>query len=133
MDDLQVFVNRVMRTILSVKLSDKISVETMMEITGIPSVNRLTIESILIEMWKGINFDLQYTDGRTVLERVIPGSRSEFEKLAHIPLQKKHLTKDWLPVKFGKAWNLATTEFRLCTNYICAKKLAKDIASNCPI
>ncbi len=55
MAHLQVCINKVARTIIRAKKSDKIRVETLLEEAGLPSLNRLVIYTIAMECWRALS------------------------------------------------------------------------------
>ena len=60
MQGLQKVQNNTMRTLMKKKLSDIISISELLESCGWHSVNRLTIQNILMDAWKMITFDLSH-------------------------------------------------------------------------
>ena len=81
--------NDVLHKITQNKRKDEVSIETMMIETALPSINQITIESILMEMWRNINFDLQFARERELLREQMDGHRSMGQNMALVPLQKK--------------------------------------------
>ncbi len=51
MEDIQVKLNTLMRIITGHRKEDRISISDLLRKTGLPSINRMTIEGILKEMW----------------------------------------------------------------------------------
>ena len=59
MNDLQMLQNRMMRTVLGIKLTDKVSIEKMLCDMKMLSVNQQTCLSILMETWKSLNLGIE--------------------------------------------------------------------------
>ena len=57
MSELQIAQNNVMRTILTLKQSDRISVESLLDQCNWLSVNQMAINSMVLEAWKVIKKD----------------------------------------------------------------------------
>ena len=131
--EIRVFVNDLMRKILGVPRIDGIKIQTMMEKTGIPSINQVTVEVIMMEMWRSMKFNLQYSADRQLLQRDVDGHRSEGTRRAIVPMLKKSISKDNIQWKFGNVWNRTPQGFRDCDDLEDAKEKALRFSTTCPV
>ncbi len=53
----QTAVNDCARAIIGTRRSERVSTEHLLEQSGLPSVNRMIVEQIALETWKGLNYN----------------------------------------------------------------------------
>ncbi len=63
---IQVAINDCGRAILGSSRSERRPVQELLEMTGLPSLNRLTIQNIAVETWKGMNYVNVSSDGNKI-------------------------------------------------------------------
>ncbi len=131
--DIQIAINDTARAVLQKRRSARISRETLLQRSGIPSLNHLTISNLAIETWRAVN----RTNGpHDPLGNLVgtPGvfprqTRAGTNNLLSAPLSKPFKTFVW---EAHKVWNSAPT---LCeaSSLAAAKAVAHRLAANAPL
>ena len=120
---IQTKMNEMMRTILDLKIRDKISIQTKLKRCKMLSVNQMLCKAILVEMWKAVHFSI----------RPISSAFQERENKRYSELFKT--TND--PNSFisigAKLWEQTTEKFRKTNLLKVANKEAQILASTLPI
>lgn len=62
MDQIQVFLNDLMRLLVKAKRSDKISIKSLISSTGLPSVNQLCADGLLNELYRFEKFEMNLAE-----------------------------------------------------------------------
>ena len=125
MADLQKILNCSMRLACRVSSRDHVSIESLCERTGIPSVNQIAVESTLLECWRSLNHSLPSSDLFLHPTNYI-ATRAYADNLLGTP-RVKHVT-DFI-WKATKLWNSAGIEIRLMAQYKSAKDYIKFLAN----
>lgn len=116
---LQITINNVMRIITSSSLKDKISVRDLHASTGLPSLNQMAVQSILMETWKMVQNDeispFKMVGGRTRAasagDLIVPNYKIGF---------RYHGTR---------LWNKAPQELRQAPTKDTAKSIIRNFSS----
>ena len=128
---LQKILNENMRILARKKLSDRVSIENLISLTNLPSVNRLSIADKLMEVWKSFNIS------------GYPSSNifTKIEKPPHLMLRSN--TRGDMLIPFGskndlvkvctRLWNDAPLEIRQATSHNIAKNRILKYVRKFPI
>ena len=120
---LQVKMNEMLRIILNIKRKDKRSVDYMLKKCDLLSINQLACKSILLELWKARNFNIE-------------GIMKNF-KYRDIPRFKDLFRTSKDPKSFvsvaSKLWEKSSKRFRDTNLISVAKKEAEKLAKTLPI
>ncbi len=131
----QVVINDAARCILGCRMSDRITIETLLTRAGLPSANRMAIRAAAIETWKAIKVRDGPDQSPNPLGSLIgdPGAgpkstRSTTEGLLRPP----QCNKDTLVWTSYRLWN-SCEELRLAKSLPAAKRAAKKLAAAAPL
>ena len=83
MATIQKNLNDIMRILNLSGIGDKISIEKLGKLTGIPSLNQLIVEDCLMAVWKAKNFDLPLAISRPFFETGTWNTRSTEGERGH--------------------------------------------------
>ena len=128
MSGIQTIINDTMRTVASKKRSDKISIDTLSSITGIPTLNQIIVEDSLMQVWRSRRYELPLTTERTFFTSERRATRQGMRGLAVIPTVKSGDRENHLQTKLCQVWNAAPDDFRSEEHEIKAKKRARTYA-----
>ena len=129
MAQLQIQLNKAVRTVCGIRLSDKVSILNLLGKVGILSVNQLAAECLLIEIWKTINYGLPakryllLNDTTNEYE-----TRSKGKSMLKVPPREI-----WFGYKGPKIWNLLPQSTRDETNYIKVKGSISVFVKTLPV
>ena len=114
---LQRSLNGIMRIITQTPQPDKLSTEELLIQTGLPSLNQMTVESVLTEMWKADKYELPV---RSLFEET-PAGKRRTEKYKVPRLATNH--KEWFVWKGSVIWN----KFGRNLDGLCSSDVKKEI------
>ena len=132
MADLQVIVNDIARSLLGKRRQDRVTVSTLLDKTGLPSLNRLTAKSLAVETWKaatGINKPDPLSDLLGVPGSTGAGTRAATAQHIPPPMKKSSKTFVW---EAHKLWN-SLAEIRSAKTMSSAKAVATNFARTLPV
>ncbi len=132
--ELQTIVNTAARCILRKKLTDKVSVQTLLAQTGLPSINRLAVRSAALESWRAIQSNNNNRHDNPLGHLIgNPGSGTRATRAnTRGLLPPPTTTKDTLAWSAYKIWN-SCEDLRLATSLTAAKKAASCLARSAPL
>ena len=122
-EQLQVELNHLMRLLAGKTLAEHTSIEELISLTGLPTLNQITVESTLLETWKSIHWSLPCKEFFKPTE-----DRSSRRNKCFSLQIPKFAKKDLFPYKGSKLWNLLPTHIQDEKNFIVAKKEIKNFA-----
>ena len=131
----QVALNDVMRLMCGVKMTDKVSIEKLMERSGIPSLNQMSAQSTLLTAWKIMN---GHSPSLTSLvQEVSPkGSgrvtKSQVRRDLLYP-RGNAIVRDSFRFRAARIWNSAPMELKNAESVTSAKRLIKNFTKNLPV
>ena len=131
---IQIVMNQMLRILCNAKLSDKISLQRLHNMTGMLSVNQMVAKTILLETWKGINSVDIY--GHDFLQ--FRSSKSNMETRAEVRKDiERHgssqISKRNFGFKAAKLWNSAPINIRFAENMKIAKKEIDEFVRTLPL
>ena len=135
MKSLQLSQNRLLRLLNNSKVSDKISIKSMLEKFNLPSVNQLAAEIKLTEIWKSINVDdcpIKLNPYNSNLDenriRLRPQQNRIFNDSCRLQIAQSSFHVD-----SARLWNLAPTKVQCAPTLTIAKKAIKEHCKSLPI
>ena len=133
MSDIQVEINRGLRIVLGVRISDRVSIAELLSRVGVPSVNQLAAEATLMETWKLFNLNLPASSsfiwlddystrttrntGKNILSTQPPGGSAAGKFVRNATM----------------LWNIATQDVRSSDDKNYVKQTIRHFARNLPI
>ena len=128
MKEIQKELNRGMRLVTGTKMIDRISINELIEMTGVPSVNHVTAETMLREIWRSKNLNLPLMDYLPPVDSMrIRATRSEGQGLI------KAVKNNNYAISLAKLWNALPQEARVATEQREAFSIIKDFVKMLPI
>ena len=113
-----------MRLECNKKVSEHTSIESLTELSGIPTLNQMIVESTLVETWKTINYKLPAYDS---FKKQITLRSSRNTDVFQTPvLCNGH--REWFVWKASKLWNTLPKYLQEETDFMTAKKQLKEFA-----
>ncbi len=136
---IQVAINDCSRAIIGSNRCERQPVQELLDRTGLPSLNRLVVQNIAVEAWKGINYVNDSSDGSKIPigEILCPpkqGNRNRITRATSsncIPPPTKYKTDTFAWYAYT-IWNLSPT-LRSAPTLSAARKAAKELAMTAPI
>ena len=121
---LQTIVNNVMRLISGKKLSDRVPIRDLHACTGIPSVNQMTVQAMLMEAWKMMHGH----SGLKMFEKVDGVTRAASAGDVKIPKSVGNKINGYAYYA-SKIWNNTDAEIRNIENLTSVKPKIKRYAA----
>jgi len=135
MQQLQVQVNKGLRTVLGVTLKDRKPLSDLVAEVGVPTVNQLTIEMTLMETWRQINHHLPAANSLKFVEDYVAEGRTTRRMgkgfLAPIPKDETGAARFFQ--KAVRLWNSAPQYIRDEKDENIAKRMIKEYAKGMPL
>ena len=137
MKTLQITQNRLLRVLNKTRVADKVSIKSMLDKFKLLSVNQLSAEIKLIEVWKSINID----KCPIKLEPYNPIQNASASRPQLRPKQTR-VFKDTTRLKLSKCifnidaariWNMAPIEIKTANSISCAKSAIKLFCKSLPV
>ena len=135
MKTLQLTQNRLLRTLNKTRVADKVSIESMLEKFKLLSVNQLSAEIKLIEVWKSINVEgcpinlVPYNQNQDPNDHLLrPKPTRVFNDTARLRMSQSSFNID-----AAKVWNRAPKEVQNATTLYGAKRAIKIFCKSLPI
>ena len=133
MNGIQVEINRGLRIVVGVRISDRVSVSELLSRVGVPSINQLAAEVTLLETWKSINMDLPVSASFVWLDEYSNRTtRNTGKNLLFVPPPGGSAAG-----KFARnsaiLWNAATDDIRCSDDRNAAKKAIRHFVRNLPM
>ncbi len=133
---IQIAINNCARSILGSRRSDMKPVEELLRESGLPSLNRLIVESVALETWKGMNYT-GYDGSKIPIGDILCPPQTGEKRVT------RSVTSNCIPppTKFRAdtfawtaylVWN-SSPELRSAHTVSLARKSAKELASTCPL
>ena len=135
MQQLQVQVNKGLRTVLGVTLKDRKPLSDLVAEVGVPTVNQLTIEMTLMETWRQINHHLPAANSLKFVEDYVAEGRTTRRTgkgfLAPIPKDETGAARFFQQAV--RLWNSAPQYIRDEKDENIAKRMIKEYAKGMPL
>jgi len=132
MNDLQVEINKGLRIVIGVKISDRVSISELLSKVNVPSVNQLATEVTLFETWKMINMDLPMSASFVRLDEYSTRTtRNTGKNLLSIPPPGGSAAGKFVR-NSTMLWNAATEEIRCSKDKNTAKQAIRHFSRNLP-
>lgn len=113
-----------MRTISGKRIADKVSIKRLHKITGLPSLNQMTVQAVLMEAWKIVNGK---SGIENILEPVSGVTRAASASNVKIPLV---VGGGGFTNNAAKLWNVLPQEIKLCKSEKTPKNLIKEFSKS---
>ena len=127
MKELQKELNRGMRLVTGTKISDRISINELVQMTGVQSVNHVVAETKLREIWRSINGNLPLSDYLPPIDSTrTRATRSEGQCLVKPDKKNPYTTS------LAGLWNAVPLEARIATEQRHAFNIIKDFVKTLP-
>lgn len=123
-NQIQKCINNVMRTISGKRIADKVSIKRLHKITGLPSLNQMTVQAVLMEAWKIVNGK---SGIENILEPVSGVTRAASASNVKIPLV---VGGGGFTNNAAKLWNVLPQEIKLCKSEKTPKNLIKEFSKS---
>ena len=120
---LQITVNNIMRILTNNKLSDRVPIKELHASTGLPSLNQMVVQAILMETWKILNGKSGVSE--SIFQKVDGVTRAA--SVGELKLPKKRNGTGFV-YNGAKIWNQTPTEIRLTKNLYSAKNKIKSFS-----
>ena len=122
---LQVTVNNIMRMLTRNRLSDKVPIRDLHASTGLPSLNQMVVQAILVETWKIMHNESGIE--HSIFQKVDSVTRAASEGEVKLP-KKTNGNGAGFVYNGAKIWNMAPLDIRLAGNLASAKRKIKAFA-----
>ena len=130
---IQIAQNNLLRLLNGSKLSDKVSIESMLNKFGVLSVNQLNAQIKLLEIWKSLNissYPLKIKKKNTVENRL--NTRAYISKRP-VEIGLREITRNTSISDAIRIWNRAPMSVTTCQTVYQAKKEIKLFVRSLPI
>ena len=135
MKTLQLTQNRLLRTLNKTRVTDKVSIKLMLEKFKLLSVNQLSAEIKLIEVWKSINVGgcpislAPYNQNQGPNDYLLrPKPTRVFKDTSRLMMSQSSFNID-----AAKVWNMAPIDVQSATTICGAKRAIKNFCKSLPI
>ena len=135
MKTLQLTQNRLLRTLNKTRVTDKVSIKLMLEKFKLLSVNQLSAEIKLIEVWKSINVGgcpislAPYNQNQGPNDYLLrPKPTRVFKDTSRLMMSQSSFNID-----AAKVWNMAPIDVQSATTICGAKRAIKKFCKSLPI
>ncbi len=136
-DDIQVSINAVARSLTGRKLTDHIPVGSLLKEAHIPSYNQMSVKALAIETWKAASVMHQESKTENPLKKLILNPSVVRNRITRSAI--KGLICPSLPVAANTmsynaclVWN-CSEKLRQAKSIHAAKRAAQDLCNSCPI
>lgn len=133
MGDLQITLNRIMRLMIGCRISDRVSLDALVQRTGLPTVNRISAEMMLTELKRALDHDIP-----GITEKLRPSVATHIKTRSsgqrNVPRPKpKHQTRTSFATKASLLWNRAPTQIKEEKSPRSFKKSVKEYVNTLPL
>ena len=130
---IQLVQNKLLRSLNSTKLGDKVSTESLLKKFNMLSVNQLNAKAKLLEVWKALNLhNYPLTIKQQSTDHIGVSTRADTKKRP-CEIGKASLTKKTCISDAIKIWNLAPEKIKQCNTTYQAKKQIRTFICTLPI
>ena len=135
MKDLQLTQNRLLRAINNTKISEKVSIKSMLEKFNLLSINQLSAQIKLKEVWKSLNcedYPIKLTEWNTALDDNVHSLRKK-ENRVFSDSYRLQRAKSSFNVDAARVWNFAPNSVKEAKSSYEAKKTINAFVRTLPI
>ena len=129
MMDLQVKQNEIARVLTGVKRTDKVAISSLLNMAGMNSINRMTVETILLHTWRVLNSNLGDKEillSRSNVSSMVTRAKTDGKLETRMPSSSF--------MYYGaKLWNMAPPAVKNAQSIYSVKKATKNFIDSLPL